>query len=341
MIALPGGAFTMGSDENPTEKPVHEARVRPFAIGRYPVTVGEWKQCVAAKACLYEPAGEDAHPVSNLSWDDAQQYVAWLTAVTGKTYRLPTEAEWEYAARGGTNTRYWWGPQLVLRAADCRGCGSPSGARTPMPAGSFAPNPFGLHDMGGGVEQWVADCWSWDYNGAPANGSARDRPNCRERALRGGSWLRDANSVRPANRNFYDPTVRYPSHGLRVLVQSPATAPARLPLPAPAQSGPSDAGKWKVLVPTVRASTDCIARAIVASPIALGYARQKSWGEAVGTVSDECKSLRSRLVAEHDRLYGPGTGKRFFEGRYAADLPRALRARIGPQLEREQVSARR
>ena len=96
-----------------------------------------------------------------------------------------------------------------------------------------------------------------------------------------------------------------------------------------------------MLVPTVRASTDCIARAIVASPIALGYARQKSWGEAVETVSDECKSLRSRLVAEHDRLYGAGTGKRFFEGRYAADLPRALRARIGPQLEREQVSARR
>ena len=120
-----------------------------------------------------------------------------------------------------------------------------------------------------------------------------------------------------------------------------ATALATLAVPALARSGPSDARKWETLLPTVRASTDCIARAIVASPTALGHARQENWVEAVKTIPDACRRLGSRLVAEHDRLYGPGTGKMFFEGRYAADLPRALRARIGPQLEREQVSARR
>jgi hypothetical protein len=113
-----------------------------------------------------------------------------------------------------------------------------------------------------------------------------------------------------------------------------ATVFVTFSLPAMAWSGPADVRKWKALVPTVRASTDCIARAIVASPTARGHARQEKWDDAVNIISDDCKSFRSRLVAEHDRLYGPGTGKRFLEGPYAADLPRALKARIGVQLER-------
>src|SRR5829696_2672173 len=114
-----------------------------------------------------------------------------------------------------------------------------------------------------------------------------------------------------------------------------ATALVSVSLPTFARNDLSDGRKWKVLLPFVRASTDCIAQGIVASPVALNYARQENWLEAVKSMSEECKSLGSRLVAEHDRLYGPGTGKKFVEGPYAADLPRALKARIGPEIQRQ------
>ena len=209
----------------------------------------------------------------------------------------------------------------MLRAADCRGCGSPSGAEdTDATAGSFAPNPFGLHDMGGGVEQWVADSGPGTTMALPRTdprGIGRTAANGPYAVVRGSGMPTPSG---PRNRNFYDPTVRYPSHGLRV-VQSPATAPARLPLPAPARVGEKEtleSGRcWSQ--PCGPPPTVSLGRSF--KPIALGYARQKSWGEAVETVSDECKSLRSRLVAEHDRLYGAGTGKRFFEGRYAVISP--------------------
>jgi formylglycine-generating enzyme required for sulfatase activity len=216
MVELPGGPFSMGSKQDASERPVHPVTLRGFAIGRFAVTVGEWKQCVAAKACAYEPSGSDNLPVRNLSWDDAQQYVAWLSKTTQKRYRLPTEAEWEYAARGGTATKYYWGSQMVLRLANCKGCGEPYDALEPLKVGSFAPNPFGLHDMAGGVEQWVADCWQKDYTGAARDGSARESKNCRERVLRGGSWKNEPAVLRSAARAFYDATVRYPTHGLRV-----------------------------------------------------------------------------------------------------------------------------
>src|SRR5262249_16839150 len=163
----------------------------PFALGRLPVTVREWKLCVADKACSYDPNGDDDMPVHNVSWNDAQQYVTWLSNITGSKYRLPTEAEWEYAAPGGTSTPYLWGNQFIAGKANCKGWGEAPDMRQPMKAGSFAPNPFNLHDMAGGVTQWVADCWHKNYRGAPNDGSAWDAPNCRERVLRGGSWSND------------------------------------------------------------------------------------------------------------------------------------------------------
>jgi formylglycine-generating enzyme required for sulfatase activity/class 3 adenylate cyclase len=217
LVSLPGGAFSMGSNDDPTEKPMHQVTVPPFAIGRLPVTIGEWKQCVAAKACTYVPSGGDEMPVHNVSWTDAQQFVTWLSGLTNKKYRLPTEAEWEYAARAGAATKFWWGNQVVPGVANCKDCGDQSNARVPMKVASFAPNPFGLYDMAGGVAQWVSDCWHRDYQGAPKDGSSWDAPNCRERVLRGGSWLNDAADLRSASRNHYDPSVRYPANGLRIV----------------------------------------------------------------------------------------------------------------------------
>ena len=216
MINLPGGQFTMGSNDDPSERPPHEVTVAPFALGRYPVTIGEWRHCVADKACGYAPSGDDNLPVYNVSWTDAQEYVSWLSRTTQKKYRLPSESEWEYAARAGTTTRYWWGDSLLPGKAACKGCGTDANADLPMRVGAFAANPLGLHDMTGSVAQWVADCWTKDHQGAPRNGAARELPNCRRYVLRGGSWKNDPGYLRSASRDHYDAAVRYPAHGFRV-----------------------------------------------------------------------------------------------------------------------------
>jgi formylglycine-generating enzyme required for sulfatase activity/class 3 adenylate cyclase len=216
LVRLPGGSFRMGSNEDPSEAPVHQVRVAPFALGRYPVTVGEWNQCAAANACTFSLEGNATAPARNVSFEDARQYVAWLSKITGQPYRLPSEAEWEYAARAGTNSRYWWGDKVVPKMANCKGCGDSYDPRQPAPIGSFPANPLGLHDLVGGIAQWVEDCWHPNYQGAPADGSAWNEPNCRENVLRGGSWRNDASYARSASRAYYDSGVRYPAHGFRV-----------------------------------------------------------------------------------------------------------------------------
>jgi formylglycine-generating enzyme required for sulfatase activity/class 3 adenylate cyclase len=216
LVRLPGGSFRMGSNEDPSETPAHAVRIKPFALGRYPVTVGEWNHCVAANACTSPLDGNSMAPARNLSWADAQQYIAWLSKSTGQEYRLPSEAEWEYAARAGNGSRYWWGDKIVPKMANCKGCGEPYDPRQPALVGSFAANPLGLYDLAGGVAQWVADCWHPNYQGAPADGSAWVEANCRERVLRGGSWRNDASYARSASRSYYDSGVRYPAHGFRV-----------------------------------------------------------------------------------------------------------------------------
>src|SRR6185312_4559825 len=185
-------------------------------IARYPVTVREWKACVAASACPAIEAGDDRAPMTNVSWDDAMRFVAWLGKTLNETYRLPTEAEWEFAARGGTVTRYWWGNELALGMADCKGCGEPYNPKAPLAVGSFPPNPYGLHDMTGAVAEWVADCWHHNYAGAPADGAAWDAPDCAQHVLRGGSWQNDPGYLRAASRDSYDSSVRYLGHGFRV-----------------------------------------------------------------------------------------------------------------------------
>ena len=216
MSMLPGGSFVMGSNEDASEKPVHQVTIKPFAISRYPISVREWNQCAAAKACPFVATGKGDAPVTNVSWSDAKQFVAWLAGATRKPYRLPTEAEWEYAARGGTHTRYWWGDELQPGIANCKNCADVGAVEQPVKIGSFKPNPFGLYDMGGGVDQWVEDCWHKNYQGAPSNGSPWLESDCGSHVIRSGSWKNDARYVRPANRDSYDTNVRYPTHGFRV-----------------------------------------------------------------------------------------------------------------------------
>jgi formylglycine-generating enzyme required for sulfatase activity len=220
MIRVAGGTFIMGAaNDDPSAAPPHRVTVKAFAIGQFPVTVAEWKACVQAGGCRGAPrmaVAEDSTPLHGASWDDAQQYIAWLSASTGRKYRLPTEAEWEYAARGGTTTRYWWGNEVGLALANCSDCGGRQDQRAPLPVGSFKANPFGLFDMLGGVAQWVQDCWAPNYQGAPSDGSAREQKNCAKRVLRGGSFRADRSMISTTARNNYDGSVRYITNGFRV-----------------------------------------------------------------------------------------------------------------------------
>ena len=224
MNMLRGGTFMMGSNDDPTEKPIHQVTLKPFAISRYPISVREWNECAAAKACGFVATGEEEAPVTNVSWSDAEQFVTWLAATTRRPYRLPSEAEWEYAARGGTQTKYWWGNKFEPGLADCKGCTNVAAAEQPVKVGSFKPNPFGLYDMGGGVDQWVEDCWHSNYHGASSDGSPWVERDCASHVIRSGSWQNDSGYVRTSSRDRYDTNVRYPTHGFRVaLAAAPAT----------------------------------------------------------------------------------------------------------------------
>src|SRR5882757_4833029 len=216
MKTIRGGSFTMGSDDDLTEKPPHQVTIKPFAISQYPISVREWNDCAAAKACAFVATGKDDAPITDISWSDAKQFVTWLAGATRKAYRLPSEAEWEYAARGGTQTKYWWGDQFQPGMANCKNCTDIAAAEQPIKVGSFKPNPFGLYDMGGGVDQWVEDCWHKNYQGAPSDGSPWVEGSCAAHVIRSGSWKNDARYARPANRDSYDTNVRYPTHGFRV-----------------------------------------------------------------------------------------------------------------------------
>jgi len=221
MITLPAGSFQMGSNNgDPTERPVHRVTIgAPFAIGRFEVTVEQWRECFSDGACTFEPratADPERTAVRNVSWEDAVDYTAWLSGKTGRKYRLPSEAEWEYAARSGSSDRYWWGNKPAANKASCKNCGGPWSRKAPTPAGSHDPNPFGLHDMNGGVAEWTADCWNRSYTGAPRDGSARTGSGCDQRVLRGGSWRNEAAYLGSAARLFYDADVRYLVNGFRV-----------------------------------------------------------------------------------------------------------------------------
>lgn len=223
MVLLPSGDFRMGDqsglgDDN--EKPVHVVHIdKPFSISRYEITFAEYD--LFAKSTR-RPLPDDNgwgrgnQPVINVTWKDADAYAEWLSSQTGQPYRLPTEAEWEYAARAGTLSPYWWGNELIQGMAACSGCGSDWDGKQPAPVGSFQANPWGIHDMTGNVDEWVADCYSENYALAPIDGSAFTERACKNRTMRGGSWFEIDRLIRPASRYRHPADSKRNSWGFRI-----------------------------------------------------------------------------------------------------------------------------
>jgi formylglycine-generating enzyme required for sulfatase activity len=225
MVVIPSGNFKMGSpaseqDRLDSEGPQHEVTVsNPLAVSRFEVTFDDWDACTAAFACAQVPDhwGRGKMPVINVSWEDAKAYVVWLSQVTGKDYRLLTEAEWEYAARAGTTTRYSWGDDAAKGDANCDGCGGGWKLEQTAPVGTFKPNAFGLHDMHGNVWEWVEDPWHETYTGAPADASAwLQDSDPHFRMVRGGSWRNESERVRSAVRVRRNRLVEFDTLGFRV-----------------------------------------------------------------------------------------------------------------------------
>jgi formylglycine-generating enzyme required for sulfatase activity len=242
MVVVPTGFFIMGSPVNEKSRDENEGPQRkvtissPLAIAKYEVTFAEWDACVNAGGCKHKPDdegwGRGARPVINISWDDiTSQYLPWLSDKAGATYRLLTEAEWEYAARATSETKFPFGDDdkalcshanvadLTAHqrysnwtAANCR-----DGFVNTAPVGSFVANAFGLHDMVGNVWEWVQDCYIGSYRGQPTDGSAASSGDCSKRALRGGAWIGHPSGVRSASRYWLSPETRDNAFGFRVV----------------------------------------------------------------------------------------------------------------------------
>jgi formylglycine-generating enzyme required for sulfatase activity len=232
MVVVPAGSFMMGSPvseehRDDDEGPQHEVTLaKPFAVGRFAVTFEEWDACAADRGCKgYQPPdswGRGRQPVIHVSWDDARAYVAWLSRKTGKTYRLLSEAEREYAARAGTRTPFWWGSKISTSQANYEGTVPYRGGsvgeyrQRTVPVDSFEPNPWGLYQVHGNVYEWADDCYHDNYAGAPTDGSAWVSGDCSRRVLRGGSWFFFPWDLRAANRDAYTPVSRRDHLGFRV-----------------------------------------------------------------------------------------------------------------------------
>lgn len=258
MATIPTGQFFMGEQSDESRKdevPVHVVTIKSFKLSKTEITVGQYRQFVLASgymggsSCVAYNASNswaeqplnwmspnvapgDYNPVVCVNWDDAKAYVSWLAKKTGKKYRLPTEAEWEYAARAGTATKYYFGNDTRTicnygNLADLTGKGVYGWAGDGLancedladftaPVGSYAPNKFGLYDMVGNVWEWTEDCYHDTYNGAPSNGSAWTTGECKYRVLRGGSWDYEPVWARSANRALNEPAYRNTDNGFRI-----------------------------------------------------------------------------------------------------------------------------
>lgn len=210
MVPLEAGSFQMGESGRLNALPVHTVMLSAFAIGKYEVTQGEWRALMGSNPSKALSCG-DTCPVENLSWHDAQAFVERLAAKTGQPYRLPTEAEWEYACRAGERHDFCGGDDRDKVAWQGDEYGSTH------PVGSRQPNAWGLHDMSGNVWEWTQDCMHPNYQGAPADGSAWTEPDCKSRVLRGGSWLSGPQYSRSALRFGFSAKYRAGDFGFRVV----------------------------------------------------------------------------------------------------------------------------
>ena len=232
LVVVASGSFRMGSrvgedGRDDDEGPVHRVRIaEPFAVGVYEVTFAQWDACRREGGCTHNPGdagwGRGKRPVINVSWTDAREYVAWLSRKTGKRYRLLSESEWEYVARAGTTTPFYYGSTVSTEQANYDGNYTYGSGRKGRyrgrtePVGSFPANAFGLYDVHGNVMEWVGDCWNGGYTRAPTDGSAWESGECSRRVLRGGSWKFGPWFLRSAYRKWFTAGSRYYYAGFRV-----------------------------------------------------------------------------------------------------------------------------
>ncbi|MGD8619280.1 MAG: formylglycine-generating enzyme family protein, partial [Gammaproteobacteria bacterium] len=223
MMELPAATYQMGSPGNSLnydESPRHKVMLPGFSISKYEVTFAEYDRFARATGRRLpndEDWGRASRPVINVTWKDALAYTEWLSRKSGRSYRLPTEAEWEYAARAGGASRFWWDDTEAGIHANCFNCGSEWDNRQTAPVGSFPANRFGLHDMAGNVQEWTLDCYQAGYTDAPSDGSAWLIPQCTQRSVRGGGYTSPLDSLRSAKRGQYDQESRLDNIGFRVV----------------------------------------------------------------------------------------------------------------------------
>lgn len=223
MVALPAGGFEMGSPSislEYDERPRHEVTVAEFAISKTEVTIADYERFARATGRRVPATGgldKTSYPVFSVSWDDAVTYARWLSQQTGQTYRLPTEAEWEYAAGAGITSPYPWGYKLREGKAQCFGCNGGQPPDNPAPVGSFDANPLGIYDAHGNVGEWVQDCYKDSYADVPSDGSAWESGNCSERVIRGGSFRSPPASIRTQARDKLRPDRADSTLGIRLV----------------------------------------------------------------------------------------------------------------------------
>jgi len=227
-VKIPAGKFLMGNVRGTSdEQPIHEVSLKSFYLGKTEVTFELFDYCVELNGCYAVPEdegwGRDQRPVINVSYKDIQRrFLPWLNDLTGRKYRLPSESEWEYAARAGSDKNYSWGDQLTCAMARFDGgstsvCGLENLRKSgTVPVGSYQPNKFGLYDMHGNVWEWVQDCWNTSYKHSPVDGSPWMSGNCSARVLRGGAWNHNKNSLLSSNRYYFSHKSRMPSFGFRL-----------------------------------------------------------------------------------------------------------------------------
>ena len=208
MLPIPAGQFEMGSaGARVEERPRRSVSVAAFALGKFEVTLAQYQQFARdtgrtmPRLDTHDPAHDPENtPVSLVSWNDAYAYSVWLSRQSGQRYRLPSEAEWEYAASGGTRSAYWWGQDPGEDRAHCVDCGTGLDPRRPTQVGRFAANAFGLHDTAGNVAEWVHECWHPDYRNAPSDASVWEGGDCSLRVVRGGGFDSPSQAIRPRAR---------------------------------------------------------------------------------------------------------------------------------------------